>query len=362
MRIAIPKEVQDNERRVGLTPEGARHLVEAGHEVFVQAGAGAGAGFSDEAYRAAGAMMVPDAASAWEAAGLVVKVKQPTEDECALFARGSTFFGYTHTETRPWLAHAFLERGMTAISFERVRGPEGGLPLLAPMSRIAGQMAVVIGAQLLQTVHGGPGVMVGEAPGEGRTSVAVLGGGVAGESAARTALALGARVTVFEPRAGRREVLRNRFPDATVLEPEASAVAETVARTWLLVNTATVPANSDTHVVTREMVRAMPTGAVIVDVTAEVRGAVETTVRLTTHSEPIFIEEGVRHYAVPNIPGVVPRTATVALEAATLPYVLRLADLGIDEALAAEPGLAAALLCRQGVPIARDIVELVEAC
>lgn len=360
MIIAIPSEVQDNERRVGLTPEGARRLVEAGHDVVVQAGAGVGSGFPDDDYHGAGAALAPDAAATWAAAGVVVKVKQPTEEECALFAPGSVFFGYTHTETRPWLARAFLERRMTAISFERVRGPEGGLPLLEPMSRIAGQMAVVIGAQLLETVHGGPGVMVGEMPGAGQTGVVIVGGGVAGESAARAALALGASVTVFELRAGRREALANLLPAATVAAPEAPAVAAAVAAAMLVINCATVPANSATHVVTREMVRAMAPGALIVDVTADIGGAVETTTRLSSHSDPVFVEEGVRHYAVPNIPGVVPRTATCALEAATLPYVTVLAEMGIDGALAEDPGLAAGLLCHDGVAVAEDIAALAE--
>lgn len=360
MIIAIPREVQDNERRVGLTPEGARHLVEAGHDVVVQAGAGVGSGFADDDYHGAGAALAPDAAATWAAAEMVVKVKQPTEEECALFAPGSAFFGYTHTETRPWLARAFLERGMTAISFERVRGPEGGLPLLEPMSRIAGQMAVLIGAQLLETVYGGPGVMVGEMPGAGQTAVVIVGGGVAGESAARTALALGARVTVLELRAGRREALRELLPGATVRAPEPPEVASALADAMLVINCATVPANSAAHVVTREMVRAMPPGALIVDVTADIGGAIETTVRLTTHSDPVFVEEGVRHYAVPNIPGVVPRTATCALEAATLPYVTVLAEMGIDGALAEYPGLAAGLLCHHGAAVAEDIMALAE--
>lgn len=360
MRIAIPKEVQDHERRVGLTPTGAARLVEAGHEVIIQTSAGEGAGFPDDHYRAVGARIAPDAAATWGAAELVVKVKQPTEEECTLFAPGSAFFGYTHTETRPWLARAFLERKLTAIAFERVRGLDGGRPLLAPMSRIAGHMAVIIGAQLLETVHGGPGVMVGEVPGAEPTAVVVIGGGVAGESAARTALALGAKVTVFELYAGRREALEKLLPTATVLAPEAPAIASGVAEAMLLINCATVPANSSTHVVTREMVRDMPAGAVIVDVTADVGGAIETTVRLTTHSDPVFVEEGVRHYAVPNIPGVVPRTASCALEAATLPYVLVLAEKGIERALTECPELATGLLCRDGVPVAADIAAVAE--
>ncbi len=355
MRIAVPAEVQDSEMRVAITPEGACRLVEIGHEVLVQAGAGVGAGFEDDDYLAACVQVLPDAASTWAAGNLIVKVKQPTEEECALFARGSALFGYTHTETRPWLVEAFLERAMTVISFERVRLPDGRMPLLEPMSRIAGHMSVIIGAQLLQTVHGGPGVMLGEMPGAGRCGVTVVGGGTVGEWAARAALALGAHVTVFELREQRRRQIEQALPEASIQPPDEELVASAVADSWLVVNGATVPENSDVHVVTREMVRAMHDGAVIVDVTADLRGAIETSVRKTTHSAPVYVEEGVVHYVVQNIPGVVPRTSTLALEAATLPYTLKLADLGIEEALAADPALAAGLLCRGGEPVAEDI-------
>lgn len=357
MIVAVPKEVQDNEKRVALTPEGVRRLVAAGQQVVIQTQAGEGAGFCDADYRAAGAEIAPDAASVWAAADMLVKVKQPTEAECELFREGSVFFGYTHTETRPWLTNAFLARRMTVISFERVRAADGSLPLLAPMSRIAGQMAVLIGAQLLQTVHGGPGVMVGEVPGAGACPVVVIGGGTVGEYAARTAAALGASVTVFELRAGRREELAEMLPGVRVLPPKAEAVAEAVAGAWLVINGATVPANSQVHVVTREMVRGMQEGAVIIDVTGDLRGAVETSVRHTTHSQPTYVDEGVRHYVVLNIPGVVPRTSALALEAATLPYTLKLATMGVTAALAEDQGLAAGLLCRNGEPVAADIAE-----
>ncbi|MCD6360774.1 MAG: NAD-binding protein, partial [Armatimonadetes bacterium] len=250
-----------------------------------------------------------------------------------------------------------VDRRMTAVSFERVRLEDGRLPLLEPMSRIAGHMAVIIGAQLLQTVHGGPGVLVGEAPGAEVAPVVVIGGGTVGQSAARTASALGARVTVFELRGERRAQLQKLLPDVSVEAPAPEAVAAATGQAWLVVNGATVPENSDTHVVTRGMVRGMPRGAVIVDVTADLRGAIETTVRRTTHSAPTYVEEGVVHYVVPNIPGVVPRTSTLALEAATLPYTMKLAEMGVAAAVAADPSLRAALLCRDGEPVADDIAE-----
>ncbi|MGC9317031.1 MAG: alanine dehydrogenase [Armatimonadota bacterium] len=357
MRIAIPREVQDNEMRVGATPQGVRRLADAGHAVIVQASAGAGAGFPDRQYREAGAIIAADAAGTWSAGDLVLKVKQPTEGECRLFPRGGALFSYTHTETRPWLVEAFLDSQMTVISFERVRLRDGSLPLLAPMSRIAGQMAVMIGGQLLQTVHGGPGVMVGEMPGAGQTQIVVIGGGTVGEWAASSALGLGAAVTIFELRAERRAQLQNLLPDATIAAPEPDAIATALTRAWLLVNATTILQDARTHVVTREMVRGMPDGAVIIDVTAEPRGAIETSLRKTTHSDPTFVEEGVIHYVVPNIPGVVPRSSTLALAHATLPYAMKLARLGVEAAVREDEALAAGLLCAGGEPVADDIAE-----
>lgn len=355
MRIAVPNEVQDNENRVGMTPDGAGRVVAAGHEVLVETRAGAGAGFPDEQYVAAGAQIAEDAAQAWGEGELVVKVKQPTEAECELFRRRGAFFGYTHTETRPWLTEAFLEREMTAISFERVRLEDGSLPLLAPMSRIAGHMSVLIGAQLLQTVHGGPGVLVGNMPGAGPTGVVIIGGGVVGEAAARAALALSADVTVFELREERRAELAELLPEVAVQAPDEPLVASAVGGAWLVVNGATVPEGSEVHVVTREMVQAMRDGAVIVDVTADLEGAIETSVRKTTHSDPTYLEGGVTHYVVPNIPGVVPQTSTLSLEEATLPYTVEIASLGVGAAIAADRSLAAGVLCHNGEPVAPDI-------
>ena len=355
MRISVPNEVHNNENRVGMTPDGARGLVEGGHEVLVETRAGAGAGFPDDDYREAGAEIAADAEEAWSEGELIVKVKQPTEEEGDLFRRGGAFFGYTHTETRPWLARAFVEREMTAISFERVRLDDGSLPLLAPMSRIAGHMSVLIGARLLQTVHGGPGVLVGDVPGADPTGVVVIGGGVVGEAAAKVALALNADVTIFELNAERRAQLSGLVPDASVQAPDEPSVASAVGGAWLVVNGATVPEGADVHVVTREMVRAMRDGAVIVDVTADLEAAIETTVRKTTHSEPTYVEEGVTHYVVPNIPGVVPRTSTLSLEDATLPYTVEIAGLGVGGAIAADPSLAVGVLCHNGDPVAEDI-------
>lgn len=360
MRVCVPREVQDQESRVAMTPAGARSLFSDGHEVLIESGAGKGAGFDDADYRDAGAQIVPDAASTWEAADLLVKVKQPTEEECALFRRGGAFFGYTHTETRPWLARAFLEAEMTAISFERVRLEDGSLPLLAPMSRIAGHMSVLIGAQLLQTIHGGPGMLVGEMPGAGQTGVVILGGGTVGEYAARAALALGAKVTLFELSERRREVLANTLTWVDVLPPDRDAIAAAVADAWLLINGTPILADAEEHLVTREMVRSMPDGAVVMDVTAEPRGAIETSLQMTSHSDPTFVEEGVIHYVVPNIPGVVPRTSTLSLEDATLPYSQQIANLCVEAALEKSPALAAGLLCRGGEAVAEDLARLAE--
>ncbi len=358
MRIAVPAEIQDNELRVGLTPDGARQLAEAGHEVIIEQSAGVGSGFADEDYLGAGAKLAASHAEAFAAGELVTKVKQLDPSEHSLLGEGSTLFSYMHTETRPELARTLLEKRITAIAFGRVRLPDGSLPLLAPMSRIAGQMAVLIGAQLLQSIHGGAGVMIGEAGGAGRTRVVVIGGGTVGASAARAASALGAEVVVFELSDARRAALEEILPQVSVQAPDPVLVAEAVRDAWLVVNGATVPEDSEVHVVTREMVATMPEGAVIVDVTADLRGAIETSVRKTTHTDPTFVEEGVVHYVVPNIPGVVPRTSTQALAAATLPYLMELANKGVEQALADDPALAGALLCAKGQPVAADIAEM----
>jgi len=358
MQIAVPAEIQDNELRVAITPDGARELVAAGHAVAIEAGAGSGSGFADQEYLDAGAGIIEGHAEAFAAGELVVKVKQLSPEEHELLAQGSTLFSYMHPETRPEMVWALLAKRVTAIAFERVRLEDGSLPLLEPMSRIAGHMAVLIGAQLLQSIHGGPGVMLGDVAGGGRTQVVVIGGGTVGTSAARTASALGAQVIVFELSGPRREVLRETLPQVTVLAPEPKLVADAVRHAWLVVNGATVPEDADVHVVTREMVREMADGAVIVDVTADLRGAIETTVRKTTHSDPTFIEEGVTHYVVPNIPGVVPRTSTLALAAATLPYLLELANKGVEQALSENAALAGALLCANGKPVAQEIAEM----
>jgi alanine dehydrogenase len=358
MRIAVPAEIQDGELRVALTPEGARRLCQAGHEPVVESGAGLGSGFADEDYVGAGAAVVEGHAEAYAAGEPVVKVKQLSPEEHDLLGEGSALFSYMHPETRPEMVRALLERKVTAIAFERVRLADGSLPLLAPMSRIAGHMAVLIGAQLLQTVHGGPGVMLGEAPGAGSTPVVVIGGGTVGSSAARTAHALGAEVTVFEVSEARRQALQASLPEVSVLDPAPELVADAVLDAWLVVNGATVPQDADIHVVTREMVRSMHQGSVIVDVTADLRGAIETSVRKTTHSDPTFVEEGVVHYVVPNIPGAVPRTSTRALAAASLPYILELAERGIEGALADNAALGGALLCAGGEPVAQDIAEM----
>ncbi len=358
MKIAVPAEIQDNELRVGITPDGARELVAAGHAVAIEAGAGTGSGFPDQEYLDAGAGIIEGHAETFAAGELVVKVKQLSPEEHKLPTAGSTLFSYMHPETRPEMVRALLEKEVTAIAFERVRLDDGSLPLLEPMSRIAGHMAVLIGAQLLQSIHGGPGVMLGEVAGADQPQVVVIGGGTVGSSAAATASALGAQVTVFELSDARREALRASLPRVTVLPPEPGPVADAVRDAWLVVNGATVPEDSDVHVMTREMVREMAEGAVIVDVTADLRGAIETTIRKTTHSDPTFVEEGVTHYVVPNIPGVVPRTSTLALAAATLPYLLELANKGVEQTLAENPALAGALLCANGEPVAPDIAEM----
>jgi len=288
MKIAVPAEIQDNELRVGITPDGARELVAAGHAVAIEVGAGVGSGFADADYLKAGAGISQGHAETFAGGELVVKVKQLSPEEHELLAQGSTLFSYMHPETRPEMVRALLAKRVRAIAFERVRLADGSLPLLEPMSRIAGHMAVLIGAQLLQSIHGGPGVMLGELAGAGRTQVVVIGGGTVGTSAARTASALGAEVTIFELSETRRQAVSAVLPQVSVLPPDPDPVAEAVCDARLVVNGATVPEDSDVHVVTRQMVREMADGAVIVDVTADLRGAIETKCTTWCRTSPAW--------------------------------------------------------------------------
>jgi len=359
MIIGVPKEIQDNEYRVALVPEGARALKARGHCVLVERSAGEGSGFPDAAYRKAGAEIVRSAALLFRKADLITKVKQPEPSELELFRPGQILFAYVHAENRPWLLDGLMKRRVSAVAYEEMMLDDGRRPLLTPMSQIAGHMAVLIGCQFLQRHRGGMGVMIGQVAGAPAPIVVILGGGSAGTRAAQAAAGLGADVFVYEAWAERRQQLKKLLPASVkVLAPDKRDLAARLGETVLLINTTDVPEKTKAPLVTRAMVRRMPQGAVIVDVTANVRGAIETSLRQTSHSAPVFEEEGVLHYVVPNIPGSVPRTATLALTSATFPYLRTIADQGLAKSLLKDAALCRGLVCHAGWCTSKMLAEL----
>jgi alanine dehydrogenase len=346
MHIGIPKEIKNHEYRVALTPEGARELSQAGHSVSVESGAGAVAGFSDDAYRAAGALIATTALEAW-AADLVVKVKEPLPAELARLRSGQLLFCYLHLAAAPELARELMARGVTAIAYETVTRPGGGLPLLQPMSDIAGRLAPQMGALGLLTSHGGNGKLISGMPGVPPAHVVIIGAGGVGMSAARTAAGLGARVTLIDrltETLARAEMLFGAQIETRFSSLEA--IADSLAQADIVIGAAQIPGRHAPRLISREMLKRMPPGSVLVDVAIDQGGIAETS-RPTTHSEPFFVAEGIVHYCVTNMPGAVARTATEALTHATLPYVQALAAQGLA-ALAADAGLKQGLQVHAG--------------
>ncbi len=359
MKIGVPREIKVHEYRVGLVPGGVRELVAAGHEVIVESSAGAGIGLPDDAYLAAGARIAPAASDVFESADLVVKVKEPQPAECAALRPGQLLFTYLHLAADPDQAKALLASGATAIAYETVTTADGTLPLLTPMSEVAGRMAVQVGAQFLQRVQGGAGVLLGGVPGVEPAKVVILGGGVAGTNAAEMAVGLRADVTVVDRSVQRLRELSAFFGNCL---KTAYSTPETIERLVsaadLVVGSVLVPGAAAPKLVTREMVRAMKAGAVLVDVAIDQGGCFETS-RPTTHDAPTYVIDDVIHYCVVNMPGAVPRTSTFALTNVTLPYVRLLANLGWQAALARDPNFAAGLNVHAGrvthEAVARDL-------
>ena len=332
MIIGIPKEIKDNEYRVALPPSGVETLVHAGHRILVQEGAGLGSGFPDDAYVQSGATLLARAEDVWESAELVVKVKEPLPAEFAYLRPGLLLFTFLHLAADEALTEALLAKQVTAIGYETVQTAEGALPLLKPMSEIAGRMAVQIGAHYLEQTHGGRGVLLGGVPGVRAGSVVIIGGGTVGANAAEIALGMRARVTVID-----NNLERLRFLDqvwqgrATLVASNHRNIFEAVRRAELLIGAVLLPGARAPRLVTEEMVASMAPGSVVIDVAVDQGGCIETA-QVTTHSAPIYLKHGVIHYAVANIPGAVPRTSTLALSNATLPYVLKLANGGLQAA------------------------------
>ncbi len=338
MRIGVPKEIKVHEYRVGLVPQGVRELVKAGHDVMVERDAGVGIGFTDEHYRKAGAKIAATATEVFANAELIVKVKEPQLPECAMLQPHQTLFTYLHLAADRAQAEALVKSGATAIAYETVESPNGSLPLLTPMSEVAGRMSIQVGAFCLQKANGGFGVLLGGVPGVPPAKIVILGGGVSGTHAAEMAVGLRADVTVVDRSVPRLRELEHIFSNTlTTVYSTTDAIEKLVAEADLVIGAVLIHGAAAPKLVTREMIASMKAGAVIVDISIDQGGCFETS-RPTTHADPTYVVDDVIHYCVTNMPGAVPRTSTFALTNATLPYVRALADLGTSKALARDPG------------------------
>jgi alanine dehydrogenase len=343
MIIGVPKEVKDHETRVGLVPSGANALREAGHQVLVQSTAGDGSTLSDDEYRQAGAEILPGAEDVWRRADLVVKVKEPQSKEYAYFRPGLTLFTYLHLAPLPDLTNRLLESKVNGVAYETIKDQDGSLPLLTPMSEVAGRMAVQIGAQYLEAPRGGRGVLLGGVPGVAPANCVIIGGGVVGTNAAKIAVGMGAHVIIIDRSLNRLRQLDDIFGARIVtLASNAWTIAETLRTADLVVGAVLIPGASAPKLVRKEMVARMKRGAVMVDVAIDQGGCFETS-HATTHTDPTYFVGDVLHYCVSNMPAAVPHTSTFALTNATFPYLLELANKGLERACREHPGL------RQGV-------------
>jgi alanine dehydrogenase len=340
MRIGVPKEIKNHEYRVGLTPASVSELTAAGHQVFIQTQAGMGIDFSDADYVEAGATIVATAADTFIKADMIVKVKEPQPQEIAMLEARHTLFTYLHLAPDPEQAKGLMKSGATCIAYETVTANNGSLPLLKPMSEVAGRMSVQVGAHYLEKEQGGRGVLLGGVPGVPPARVAILGGGVSGVNAAQMAVGMRADVTIYDINNDRLAEL-DMFFSSQIKTAYASkaAIAAAVARAHLVIGAVLVPGAAAPKLVTREMLRTMKRGSVLVDIAIDQGGCFETS-HATTHDNPVFVEEGVIHYCVANMPGAVARTSAFALNNATLPFALRLANHGAEGAMAADPHLA----------------------
>ncbi|MEY2721536.1 MAG: hypothetical protein RL597_981 [Pseudomonadota bacterium] len=343
MKIGVPKEIKIHEYRVGLVPGSVHELARSGHEVVVETLAGAGIGCSDDDYRAAGAVIMPSAKAVFDAAECVVKVKEPQLVECAMLRPGQILFTYLHLAADRPQTEALMRSGAHAIAYETVIARDGSLPLLTPMSEVAGRMSVQVGATLLQKAAGGSGILIGGVPGTAPARVLVIGGGVAGAAAAEIALGMRASVTILDKSLPRLRELDARFGGhVRTLASTSDTIGREVAAADIVIGSVLVPGAAAPKLVTEEMISSMRAGSVVVDIAIDQGGCFATS-RPTTHAEPTYTRHGVTHYCVTNMPGAVPRTSTFALNAATLPYLRLLADRGLDAALASDPGFAAGL-------------------
>ncbi|MFJ8257516.1 alanine dehydrogenase [Peribacillus asahii] len=346
MRIGIPKEIKNNENRVAITPAGVIALVSAGHEVFIEQDAGLSSSFTNESYQQAGAVLVEDASSVWASSDMILKVKEPIAEEYQYFRKDLILFTYLHLAADPALTQALKNSGVMAIAYETV-SVNRTLPLLTPMSEVAGRMAAQIGAQFLEKPKGGKGILLGGVPGVKRGKVTIIGGGVVGTNAAKIAIGLGADVTILDLSSERLRQLDDIFGNQlTTLISNPYNISEAVKEADLVIGAVLIPGAKAPKLVTEEMVQSMSPGSVIIDVAVDQGGIFETVDHVTTHDYPTYVKHGVVHYAVANMPGAVPQTSTTALANVTIPYALQIANKGVIKAILENDALA------QGVNVA----------
>ena len=357
MIIGIPKEIKEDEYRVGVIPHGVRALTEHGHSVLIEQGAGEGCRISDQEYLAAGAQILPDRAEVYGRADMIMKVKEPLKDEYDLLHEGQILYAYLHLAPAPELTAALLNRKVIAVAYETIQLDDGTLPLLVPMSEVAGRMAVQIGAHFLEKTQGGRGVLLGGVPGVGRGRVTIIGGGTVGRAATKIAVGFGADVYVLDVDQRRLMHLDDIYGNqVTLLISNYENILKAVIKSHLVIGSVLIPGARAPRLITREMVSAMKAGSVIVDVSIDQGGSCETS-RPTTHQHPTFVVDEVLHYGVPNMPGVVSRTSTFALTNITLPYALKLADQGIEKAIAEDHILAKGVNLYKGVVTYANVAE-----
>jgi alanine dehydrogenase len=355
--VGVPKEIKDQEGRVSMQPDGVVELVHHGHEVIVQAGAGLGSGFADEEYEKAGARVVESAEEVFAASDLIVKVKEPIPEEYDRFREGQELFTYLHLAADKELTEFLMERKINSIAYETVELPDGSLPLLAPMSEVAGRMSVQAAAHCLESPQGGAGLLLGGVPGTPAAKVTIIGGGVVGTEAAKIAVGMRAMVNVLDVNPKRLAYLSDIFGGRIDLViPNRARTASYVAESDVVIGAVLVAGAKAPKLVSREMVASMREGSVVVDVAIDQGGCVETA-RPTTHSDPTYVEEGVIHYCVANIPGAVARTSTLALTSVTLPYLVKIANAGVEGAAAADPNLARGLSTLDGNLVSEPVAE-----
>jgi len=348
MKIGVPKEIKTNENRIALVPAGAEWLVGAGHEVLIETGAGFGSGFSDEAYTVVGARMAPNAAAVWSQSDMIMKVKEPIEREWPHMRKGQVIFTYFHFAADEKLTRAHMKSGATCIAYETVELPNRELPLLTPMSEVAGRMAVQEGAKYLEKLYGGRGVLLGGVPGVAPAKVVILGGGIVGINAAKMAAGMGAKVVILDISLERLRYLSDVMPaNVQLIHSNRHNILEQITSADLVIGGVLIPGAKAPRLVRREDLKLMQAGSVIVDVAIDQGGCVET-IKATTHENPTYVVDGVIHYGVANMPGGVPRTSTLALTNATLPYALQLAKKGWKQALKDSAALRKGLNMHEG--------------